>query len=72
MILTVNNLAKTYKLLPSEVLERASTFDLFVLDVATRYTRHQQDIADGKSVAHKHTKNELLEMFTKVQGATID
>jgi hypothetical protein len=72
MILTVNNLAKTYKLLPSEVLERGSTFDLFVLDIATRHTRYQQDIADGKKVGHKHTKQELLEMFSKTQGAEID
>lgn len=70
MILTVNNLAKTYKLLPSEVLERGTTFDLFVLDVATRYTRHQQDIADGKAVKSEHrlTQQEMLDMIKRARG----
>lgn len=43
MILTVHNLAKTYKMLPSEALGRASTFDLFVLDTFHRYQRYQEN-----------------------------
>lgn len=43
MILTVHNLAKTYKLLPSEALDRASTFDLYVLDTFHRYQRYQEN-----------------------------
>jgi hypothetical protein len=49
MLLTVHNLAKTYGLMPSEVLERGTTFDLYVLDVSTRHTKYQQDVAQGKA-----------------------
>lgn len=42
MVLTVDNLAHRYKLLPSEVLARADTFDLHVMDVATRYLKVQR------------------------------
>jgi hypothetical protein len=49
MILTVHNLAKTYKLLPSEALGRASTFDLYVLDVFHRYSKYQEARQQGKA-----------------------
>jgi hypothetical protein len=48
MILSLDNLAAKYHLLPSEALERATTFDLYVLDTSARWSKHQQDIADGK------------------------
>lgn len=48
MILTIHNLARTYKLLPSEVLSGASTFDLYVLDSFSRYTKYQEAKAKGK------------------------
>lgn len=70
MILTVNNLAKTYKLLPSEVLKRGTTFDLFVLDVATRYSRYQQEVADGKAIKkeHKLSQQQMLDMIKQARS----
>ena len=58
MILTLNNLAKEYGLLPSEALSRATTFDLYVLDVSTRWVSYRQDIADGK-IQPKAKKQDL-------------
>ena len=49
MILTIHNLAKTYKLLPSEALARATTFDLYVLDLFHRHSKYQEAKANGKS-----------------------
>jgi hypothetical protein len=49
MILTLHNLAETYKMLPSEALCRASTFDLYVLDCHTRYVRYQHNKEHAKS-----------------------
>jgi hypothetical protein len=46
MILTVDNLASRYHVLPTEVMSRATTFDMHVMDVATRYARHQQERAE--------------------------
>jgi hypothetical protein len=43
MILTVHNLAENYKCLPSEVLARATTFDLYVLDVHTKWVKYQHE-----------------------------
>lgn len=45
MILTVHNLAENYKCLPSEVLHRATTFDLYVLDVHTKWVKYQHQRA---------------------------
>jgi hypothetical protein len=64
-MLTLNNLAKEYGLLPSEALSRATTFDLYVLDLSARYFRHKQDQADGKvsSVDKNYSTDELREML---------
>ncbi len=58
MIITLNNLAKEYGLLPSEALSRATTFDLYVLDVSTRWVSYRQDIAEGK-IQPKAKKQDL-------------
>lgn len=50
MILTLHNLAKTYKMLPSEILERGTTFDLYVLDTFSRYVKYQEARAQGRSM----------------------
>lgn len=39
-------LAKTYGLLPSEVVARATTFDIMVADVVTAWERYQQNPND--------------------------
>lgn len=73
MILTVHNLAKTYKLLPSEVLGRASTFDLYVLDTFHRYSKYQEDKAESLKalsappVKRMPTESEMLEMIRKAR-----
>jgi hypothetical protein len=43
MILSIHNLAENYKCLPTEVLERATTFDLYVLDVHTKWVKYQHE-----------------------------
>ena len=65
MILTLNNLAKEYGLLPSEALGRATTFDLYVLDVSTRWLSHRQDIAEGK-VKPKEPKKQDLQWYMDI------
>ena len=49
MILTIHNLAETYKCLPSEVLARANTLDLYVMDVATQWRNYQHEQQEGRS-----------------------
>lgn len=43
MMITLDAMAQRYHLLPSEVLERSSTFDLRVLDVGNAWNRHQYE-----------------------------
>jgi len=47
-------------LLPSEALSRATTFDLYVLDVSTRWITYKQDLAEGK-ITPKTKKENLME-----------
>lgn len=69
-LISLDNLAHRYNLLPSEALNRATTFDLKVLDVSARWQRHQQDVADGKVVAKKRTtltQEEMQAMINRVR-----
>jgi hypothetical protein len=64
MILTLDNLAHRYMCLPSEALARASTFDLYVLDVSTKWENYRNDRANGKVTAKKHLDQaDLLAMM---------
>jgi hypothetical protein len=49
-------------LLPSEALSRATTFDLYVLDVSTRWISYKQDLAEGK-VKTKEPKQQDLQWY---------
>jgi hypothetical protein len=42
-VFTLDNLGKRYGLLPSEVISRASTFDLVIMDMAIGYEHHVQE-----------------------------
>ena len=70
MILTLDNLAHRYNVLPSEALSRATTFDLMVLDVSTRYAIRQRNIAEGvptTSAQPTLSNDEMLAMIKKVR-----
>jgi hypothetical protein len=70
LVITLNNLAKEYGLLPSEALSRATTFDLYVLDVSTRWLIHRQNQAEGVQIpkSSKPSQEQLLAMIKKVRG----
>ena len=69
MILSLDNLATRYHLLPSEALERATTFDLYVLDTGARWVRHQQDLADGKTSSNtsKFSVKQMQDMMKQAK-----
>lgn len=65
----IHNLANTYKMLPSEVLEKATTFDLYTLNLASGYIKYQNDKAEGKNPASKvPTQEEMVQMLKRVRG----
>lgn len=65
MILMIDTLADRYKMLPSEVMDRGTTFDLYVMDAAISYHNHQARKDSGKPP--EYTQEEMLEMIKKVK-----
>jgi len=59
-------MAERYKLLPSEVLVRGNTLDLFIMDAAISYQNHQTRKQNGK-VAEDYSQEELMAMIKKTR-----
>ena len=68
MLLSIDALGKRYSLLPSEVMEKASTFDLVVLDAAMGFQSYLQDKADGKKQTPKLSQEEMMAAMERVRN----
>lgn len=72
MLITLDNLAHRYHCLPSEALDRATTFDLKVLDVSAKWSNKQFEDADAKANGRKPTPKlsteDMLAMIARVRG----
>lgn len=71
-LLQLDSLGKRYGLLPSEVLYRGDTFDLYVMDVALTYElfEHEKAKNKGKIPANAYTQEQLLTIFNKGKNDT--
>ena len=49
MAVTLDTLGQRYSLLPSELLSRATTFDLEIADIAISYENYKRNKANGKT-----------------------
>ena len=58
-------MAERYKMLPSQVIRDASTFDLYIMDAAISYHNHQQRKQSGQSP--ELSTEELMEMMKKAK-----
>jgi hypothetical protein len=67
MLLSIDALGKRYSLLPSEVMSKASTFDLVVLDAAIGFEVYLQNKADGKKEAPKLSQEEMMAALERVR-----
>lgn len=63
----IDSIAERYGLLPSEVLARATTLDLHIVDAALSYRSYQQRRAQGE-VADEYTTEELSQMMESFRG----
>jgi hypothetical protein len=73
MIMLIDTLGERYGVLPSEVIRRATTFDVFVADTAIGFRNMQQDRAmnAGKPVDPSSYKQEdLLQMIKDTRGTS--
>jgi hypothetical protein len=68
MILTLDNLAHRYMCLPSEALARATTFDLYVLDVSTKWEHHRNAVANGEVKTKQPSQTEMLAMLQQARS----
>jgi hypothetical protein len=70
MLITLDNLAHRYHCLPSEALDRATTFDLRVLDASTKWSNKQYEDADAKANGRKPTpKLSTQQMLDMIKSA---
>ena len=66
-ILQVDGLGKRYGLLPSEVLARGNTFDLYIMDAALTFENyHNKKAANGgKAPVPDYTEEELMKIMKR-------
>lgn len=60
MLLTIDSMASRYGMLPSEILQKATTFDLVMMDAAMGFQRHHRDKAEGR--APQYTEDDLVKI----------
>lgn len=63
----LDSLAHRYGCLPSEVIARATTLDLFVIDAAISYDNYQQRLQSGQ-LAEEYSTTELQSMMKDFRG----
>ena len=66
MIMVLDTLGSRYGMLPSEVMSRATTFDIAVMDAAIAYTNYRHDIANGKMPSY--SIEELMKIKERANG----
>jgi hypothetical protein len=69
-MITLGRMAEKYGMLPSEVEQRATTYDLMISDVLATYENFQQQKANGKvdPTVYQFTDDELKAMMEKARG----
>jgi hypothetical protein len=70
-ILQIDGLGKRYGLLPSEIIKRADTFDLYIMDAALSFEHYHNKKASGKNVPPDLTNDELMSIFNKGKDQSV-
>jgi hypothetical protein len=66
-ILQIDGLGKRYGMLPSEIIKRGDTFDLYIMDAAMSFERYhqQKELNNGKPPVPNYSTDQLLEILHK-------
>ncbi len=69
-MITVGKLAERYGMLPHEVAEKATTYDIMITDVLAAYTQYQHQKAHGSvdPSLYDFSANEMLQMMEKARA----
>lgn len=72
-MITVGRMAREYGLLPSEVAQRASTYDIMVMDVVATYEQYQQQQQSGQinTDLYQYSTEEMTAMMEKARGTKL-
>lgn len=64
MVMLIDTIAERYGMLPSQVMDKATSFDVFVADTAIGYRNLIQERAmnGGKDVLPELTQQELMDI----------
>jgi len=70
MIMLIDTLSERYGILPSEVMTRANTFDVFIADTAIGYRNAVQERAmtGDKKPTQEYKQSDLQAMLERVRG----
>lgn len=70
MIMLIDTLSERYGILPSEVMTRANTFDVFIADTAIGYRNVVQDRAmnGDKKPTQEYKQEDLLKMLERTRA----
>lgn len=68
-ILQVDGLGKRYGLLPSEVIQRGNTFDLYIMDCALTFENyhHKKAANGGRDPIPDYTQDQLMTLLNKAK-----
>lgn len=66
-MINIGMIAKQYGVLPSQVREYGTTYDLMIADVMMSWEQHQQEKATGKTPAPQLSQEQMIAMVNKVK-----
>jgi hypothetical protein len=69
-MIMIGRMAKEYGMLPSQVEQQATTYDIMISDVLATYENYQQQKASGKvdPSVYEFNQDELQKMMEKANG----
>lgn len=73
-ILQIDGLGKRYGMLPSEVLRRGDTFDLYIMDCAMSFEKYhrEKELNNGKPPIQNYSTDDLIQMLPEHKRKEID
>jgi len=71
-MIMIGRMAKEYGMLPSQVEQQATTYDIMITDVLATYNNYQQQKQSGKvdPSVYEYSQDELIKMMEQKHGNT--
>lgn len=69
-MITIGRMAEKYGMLPHQVEQNATTYDLMIMDVLATFDNYQQQKSSGKLMdasVYGYTEEDLMKMLNKAK-----